>query len=69
MDQGVFEDGFLPNMFVDISDYLERKIEILKIIRKKWAKHHFREMRKRFEGLLHIGKPLQDVDMLRHLFV
>jgi len=35
------EDGFIPNVFVDISEYFEKKIEIIKIYRSEIDKHPF----------------------------
>ena len=29
------EDSFIPNMFVDITDFIERKIEIMKIYKSE----------------------------------
>ena len=35
------EDSFIPNMFVDISDFLEEKLEIMKIYESEIAPHPF----------------------------
>ncbi len=35
------EDSFIPNVFVDISDYFEKKIEIIKIFESEIAPHPF----------------------------
>ncbi|MEA3512516.1 MAG: PIG-L deacetylase family protein [Campylobacterota bacterium] len=35
------EDSFIPNVFVDISEYLEKKIEIMKIFESEIAEHPF----------------------------
>ena len=35
------EDGFVPNMFVDITDFIDRKIEIMKIFKGELAAHPF----------------------------
>ncbi|GAB6076184.1 PIG-L deacetylase family protein [Desulfurobacterium crinifex] len=36
-----FKGNFKPNVFVDISDYLEKKIEIMKIYKTEIGKHPF----------------------------
>lgn len=38
---GTKEDSFIPNIFVDISDFMERKIEIMKIFSSEIAEHPF----------------------------
>lgn len=38
---GLKEDAFVPNVFVDISDFLERKIEIMKVFKTEIAEHPF----------------------------
>lgn len=38
---GTKEDSFIPNVFVDISDFMERKIEIMKIFASEIAEHPF----------------------------
>lgn len=38
---GTKEDSFIPNVFVDISDFMERKIEIMKIFSSEIAEHPF----------------------------
>ena len=35
------EDSFIPNVFVDISDYMDQKIEIMKIFESEIAEHPF----------------------------
>lgn len=35
------EDSFIPNVFVDITDYMEKKIEIMKIFESEMAQHPF----------------------------
>ena len=35
------EDSFIPNVFVDISDYMEEKIEIMKLFTSEIAEHPF----------------------------
>ena len=35
------EDSFIPNVFVDISEYMEKKIEIMKIFKSEMASHPF----------------------------
>lgn len=38
---GVKEDAFVPNSFVDISKYLDKKIEIMKIFKSEIGEHPF----------------------------
>ena len=38
---GTAEHGFVPNMFVDITDFIERKIEIMKVYRNEMGVHPF----------------------------
>jgi lmbE-like protein len=38
---GVKEDAFVPNSFVDISNYLDKKIEIMKIFKSEIEEHPF----------------------------
>ncbi|HHC11279.1 MAG TPA: PIG-L family deacetylase [Campylobacterales bacterium] len=35
------EDSFIPNLFVDISKYMEKKIEIMKIFQSEMGEHPF----------------------------
>ena len=35
------EDSFIPNMFVDITDFIDRKIEIMNIYKSELADHPF----------------------------
>ena len=35
------EDGFIPNMFVDITDFIERKIEVMNIYKSETSPHPF----------------------------
>ena len=35
------EDSFIPNVFIDISEYLEKKIDIMKIFQSEIGKHPF----------------------------
>ena len=35
------EDSFIPNMFVDITDFIERKIEIMNIYKNEIGTHPF----------------------------
>jgi len=35
------EDSFIPNIFVDISDYMEKKVEIMKVFQSELAEHPF----------------------------
>ena len=38
---GVKEDAFTPNSFVDISNYIDKKIEIMKIFKSEIGEHPF----------------------------
>lgn len=38
---GTKEDSFIPNMFVDITDFIERKIEIMKVYKNEIGSHPF----------------------------
>jgi LmbE family N-acetylglucosaminyl deacetylase len=38
---GIKEDSFIPNMFVDITDFIERKIEIMKVYKNEIGTHPF----------------------------
>ena len=38
---GTKEDSFIPNMFIDITDFLERKIEIMNIYKNETESHPF----------------------------
>ena len=38
---GIKEDSFIPNMFVDITDFIERKIEIINIYKNEIGSHPF----------------------------
>ncbi|MDD3324212.1 MAG: PIG-L family deacetylase [Sulfurospirillaceae bacterium] len=35
------EDSFIPNVFVDISEFFEKKIEIMKVFKSEMAEHPF----------------------------
>ncbi len=35
------EDSFIPNVFVDISEFFEKKIEIMKVFESEIAPHPF----------------------------
>lgn len=40
-DFAYFEDAFKPNYFVDISDYIDKKVEIAKIYKSEILEHPF----------------------------
>ncbi|MDD3597875.1 PIG-L deacetylase family protein [Sulfuricurvum sp.] len=48
---GTKEDSFIPNVFVDISDFMERKIEIMKIYASEIAEHPFPRSEKNIRAL------------------
>ena len=45
------EDSFIPNSFVDISEYFEKKIEIMKIFKSEFAEHPFPRSEKNIRAL------------------
>jgi lmbE-like protein len=45
------EDSFIPNSFVDISEYFEKKIEIMKIFKSEVAEHPFPRSEKNTRAL------------------
>ena len=45
------EDSFIPNVFVDISEFFERKIEIMKIFESEIFEHPFPRSEKNLEAL------------------
>ena len=45
------EDSFIPNMFVDISEFINRKIEIMRIFRSEIGKHPFPRNEKNIRAL------------------
>lgn len=45
------EDSFIPNSFVDISEYFEKKIEIMKIFKSEVAEHPFPRSEKNIRAL------------------
>ena len=45
------EDSFIPNSFVDISEYFEKKIEIMKIFKSEVAEHPFPRSEKNLRAL------------------
>ena len=40
-DFAFFEEAFKPNYFVDITDYIDKKVEIAKIFKSEIGKHPF----------------------------
>ena len=45
------EDSFIPNVFVDINEYFEKKIEIMKIFQSEIAEHPFPRSEKNLRAL------------------
>ena len=45
------EDSFIPNMFVDITDFIERKIEIMNIYKSEFSDHPFPRSEKNIRAL------------------
>jgi len=45
------EDSFIPNVFVDVSDFLEKKIEIMKVFKSEIDKHPFPRSEKNLRAL------------------
>lgn len=44
-------ESFIPNIFVDVSDFMERKIEIMKIFKSEISEHPFPRSVKNIEAL------------------
>lgn len=45
------EDSFIPNVFVDISEYFEKKMEIINIFKSEISEHPFPRSKKNLEAL------------------
>jgi LmbE family N-acetylglucosaminyl deacetylase len=45
------EDSFIPNVFVDVSEYMDKKIEIMKIFESEIAEHPFPRSKKNIKAL------------------
>ena len=45
------ENSFVPNVFVDISDYITQKIEIMKIFQSELKEHPFPRSEKNLKAL------------------
>lgn len=45
------EDSFIPNIFVDISKYMNKKIEIMKIYKKEMGEHPFPRSERNIKAL------------------
>jgi len=45
------EDSFMPNIFVDISEFMEKKIEIMKVFKSELAEHPFPRSIKNIKAL------------------
>lgn len=47
------EKVFIPNYYVDISEFIERKLEIMKIYKSEIAEHPFPRSLKNIKALAH----------------
>jgi LmbE family N-acetylglucosaminyl deacetylase len=47
----VCEDSFIPNVFVDVSEFFEKKIEIMKVFESEMAPHPFPRSERNLRGL------------------
>jgi len=47
----VSEDSFIPNVFVDISDFMDKKLEIMKVYESEIAEHPFPRSEKNLKAL------------------
>lgn len=45
------EDSFIPNVFIDITEFIEKKIEIMKIFQSELAEHPFPRSEKNLKAL------------------
>lgn len=45
------EDSFIPNVFVDISEYIEKKVAIMKVFQSEIAKHPFPRSERNLKAL------------------
>jgi N-acetylglucosamine malate deacetylase 1 len=45
------EDSFIPNVFVDISDFMDKKLEIMKIFESEISKHPFPRSERNLKAL------------------
>jgi LmbE family N-acetylglucosaminyl deacetylase len=45
------EDSFIPNVFVDISDYMNKKIEVMKIYEGEMGSHPFPRSERNIKAL------------------
>ncbi|MBE8585595.1 PIG-L family deacetylase [Campylobacter concisus] len=64
---GVKEDAFVPNSFVDISKYLDKKIEIMKIFKSEIGEHPFPRSERNLRALATLRGQLVGVNMLKVL--
>lgn len=48
------ESGFVPNLFVDISKYMQKKLEIMKIYKTEMGKHPFPRNLNNIKALAHL---------------
>lgn len=46
------EDSFIPNSFVDISEFMNKKIEIMKIFESEIAEHPFPRSERNLKALV-----------------
>ncbi|NQY21383.1 MAG: PIG-L family deacetylase [Campylobacteraceae bacterium] len=45
------EDSFIPNVFVDISDFMDKKLEIMRIFKSEMAEHPFPRSERNLKAL------------------
>ena len=45
------EDSFIPNVFIDISEFFEKKIEIMKVFESEISEHPFPRSIRNLEAL------------------
>ena len=45
------EDSFIPNVFVDITDFMDKKLEIMKVFKSEMAEHPFPRIERNLKAL------------------
>ena len=45
------EDSFIPNVFIDISNYIDRKIDIMKVFESEMGDHPFPRSERNIKAL------------------
>ena len=61
-DFAYFEDGFKPNYFIDISDYIDKKVEIAKIFSNEILEHPFPRSERNIRAYATIRGAIMGVD-------